>query len=158
MDLYSIHNRRIPLALFSLRSCVALLARGAAYRKRKKQKKEGSNRTKKRLSRKRVEWNEVYRLYRRGCCFRRARPTLDPNPRGGLPITSHRLLTCVESIFPTRQWKTDRNLDLWSHSMSSAGPTSLNLKWGSVTRRSTSQSRQSMPKRLSKQTFPRRPE
>nr|QVJ98044.1 hypothetical protein [Apium graveolens] len=43
MDLYSIHNqrisppknRRIPLALFSLRSCVALLARGAAYLKKK---------------------------------------------------------------------------------------------------------------------------
>src|SRR5258707_11612695 len=43
MDLYSIRNQRISppqnrkilLALFSLRSCVALLARGAAYRKKK---------------------------------------------------------------------------------------------------------------------------
>lgn len=40
MDLYSIRNQRISpnspcFALFSLRSCVALLARGAAYRKKK---------------------------------------------------------------------------------------------------------------------------
>ncbi|KAH0988227.1 hypothetical protein GBA52_015404 [Prunus armeniaca] len=35
MDLYSIRNQRISPALFSLRSCAALLARGAAYRKKK---------------------------------------------------------------------------------------------------------------------------
>ena len=45
MDLYSIRNKRIspneefPLALFSLRSCVALLAHGAAYRKKNQEEK-----------------------------------------------------------------------------------------------------------------------
>ena len=36
---FSPQNRRIPLAFFSLRSCVALLARGATYRKKRKKKK-----------------------------------------------------------------------------------------------------------------------